>query len=46
VQAVALDVLVTDQEGRFVSGLKPGDFRVLEQGVPQELTSSGPAVHR
>ena len=38
VQAVALDVLVTDQEGRFVSGLKPGDFRVLEQGVPQELS--------
>jgi Ca-activated chloride channel family protein len=38
VQAVALDVLVTDREGRFVSGLKPNDFRVLEQGVPQELT--------
>ncbi len=37
-QAVALDVLVTDQEGRFVSGLRPDDFRVLEQGVPQELS--------
>ena len=37
VRAVALDVLVTDQEGRFVSGLRPDDFRVLEQGVPQEL---------
>jgi len=38
VRAVALDVLVTDQEGRFVSGLRPDDFRVLEQGVPQELS--------
>jgi Ca-activated chloride channel homolog len=38
VRAVALDVLVTDQQGRFVSGLTPDDFRVLEQGVPQELS--------
>jgi Ca-activated chloride channel family protein len=38
VQAVALDVLVTDQEGRFVPGLRPEDFRVLEEGVPQELS--------
>ena len=37
-RAVALDVLVTDGEGRFVSGLGPDDFRVLEQGVPQELS--------
>jgi Ca-activated chloride channel family protein len=42
VQAVALDVLVTDQEGRFVSGLRPDDFRVLEQGVPQELSLFSP----
>ena len=38
VRAVALDVLVTDREGRFVSGLGPDDFRVLEQGAPQELS--------
>ena len=38
VRAVALDVLVTDPEGGFVSGLRPDDFRVLEQGVPQELS--------
>jgi Ca-activated chloride channel family protein len=38
VQAVALDVLVTDHKGRFVRGLKPDDFRVLEMGVPQELS--------
>lgn len=38
VGAVALDVLVTDREGRFVPGLKADDFRVLDEGVPQELT--------
>ncbi len=38
VRAVALDVLVTDGKGRFVPGLKPDDFRVLELGVPQELS--------
>jgi Ca-activated chloride channel homolog len=37
VKAVALDVLVTDQKGGFVSGLTRDDFRVLEEGVPQEL---------
>ncbi len=35
---VALDVVVTDQKGRFVPRLTAGDFRVLEQGVPQELS--------
>jgi Ca-activated chloride channel family protein len=38
VRAVALDVLVTDRDGRFVSGLKADDFRVLEDGIAQELT--------
>ena len=38
VRAVALDVLVTDHKGRFVSGLKRDDFTVLESGVPQELS--------
>jgi Ca-activated chloride channel family protein len=38
VKVVALDVLVTDQEGRFVSGLRPDDFRVLEEGARQELS--------
>ena len=38
VSAVALDVVVTDARGRFVRGLSPDDFRVLEDGVPQELT--------
>lgn len=38
VNAVALDVVVTDQRGRFVKGLKREDFVVLEDGMPQELT--------
>jgi Ca-activated chloride channel family protein len=38
VNAVALDVVVTDQKGRFVKGLAEGDFLVLEDGIPQELS--------
>ncbi|MGD8895600.1 MAG: VWA domain-containing protein [Acidobacteriota bacterium] len=38
VRGVALDVVVTDQKGHLVSGLKEEDFRVLELGVPQKLS--------
>jgi VWFA-related protein len=38
VNAVALDVVVTDQKGRFIKGLEKDDFAVREDGVPQELT--------
>jgi Ca-activated chloride channel family protein len=38
VRAVALDVVVTDRKGRLVPGLKQDDFKVLELGVPQELS--------
>lgn len=37
VDAVALDVIVTEANGRFVSGLTEADFQVLEDGVPQKL---------
>jgi VWFA-related protein len=37
VDAVALDVVVTDRKGKFVKGLKAEDFLVLEEGAPQEL---------
>ena len=37
VNAVALDVVVTDTRGRFVRGLTEDDFLVLDEGVPQEL---------
>lgn len=38
VGAVALDVVVTDRKGRLVKDLAREDFRVLEVGVPQELS--------
>ena len=47
VSAVALDVVVTDARGRFVRGLTPDDFQILEDGSPQELalfTSEGTPV--
>lgn len=38
VNAVTLDVVVTDRKGKFVKNLKKDDFVVLEEGVPQPLT--------
>jgi VWFA-related protein len=39
---VNLDVLVTDQEGRVLSGLKRENFRVLDNGKPQMITHFEP----
>jgi VWFA-related protein len=39
VPSVNVDVLVTTREGGFVSGLRPDNFRILEDGVPQKVTS-------
>jgi VWFA-related protein len=36
-RAVLVDVMVTDQKGNPVKGLKQGDFRVLEQGKKQSI---------
>ena len=36
VDAVRVDVLVTDR-GRLVRGLRPADFEVLDNGVPQQV---------
>jgi Ca-activated chloride channel family protein len=36
---VVLNVTVTDAEARFISGLDRADFRVFEDGVPQEITT-------
>jgi len=38
VPLVNVDVLVTTKDGQFVPGLKQGNFRVLEDGVPQQVT--------
>lgn len=37
VNLVTLDVCVRDPAGRFVEGLRPEQFLVLENGAPQEL---------
>jgi VWFA-related protein len=36
---VILDVLVTDSAGNPVKGLKPSDFTITEDGVPQTLSA-------
>ena len=39
VTAVTTDVITRDRNGRFVSNLSKDDFTVLEDGVPQTITS-------
>ena len=38
VEAVSLGVAVSDDRGRFVSGLTADDFTVREDGVPQQIS--------
>ncbi len=38
VPLVNVDVMVTTKDGQFIPGLKEGNFRVLEDGVPQQVT--------
>ena len=39
VPLVNVDVLVTSKGGQFVPGLKKDNFRILEDGVPQQVTN-------
>ncbi len=39
VTAVSTDVITRDKDGRFVADLSKDDFTVLEDGVPQTVTS-------
>jgi VWFA-related protein len=41
VDYVEVDVIVTDQEGRFVRDLRQEDFEVFEDGRPQTVTGFG-----
>jgi Ca-activated chloride channel homolog len=41
VSAVSLEVSVLDNKGNFIPGLPRGNFRVLEDGVPQTINSFG-----
>jgi Ca-activated chloride channel family protein len=38
VATVQVDVAVLDKNGRFIPGIPRGNFRVLEDGVPQQIT--------
>ncbi len=39
VPLVDVDVMVTTKNGEFIPGLKKENFRVLEDGVPQQITN-------
>src|ERR1700732_4543833 len=36
---VVLSFQVTDRKGHYVNALTPNDFRILEDGIPQKLSS-------
>jgi Ca-activated chloride channel family protein len=39
---VNIDVMVTDDDGRVLTGLKRGNFRILDNGVPQDVVNFAP----
>ncbi|MGH9557879.1 MAG: VWA domain-containing protein [Bryobacteraceae bacterium] len=39
VDMVVLSFQVTDSKGRYVNGIKPSEFRILEDGIPQKLAT-------
>ena len=39
---VKVDVLVTDDDGRVLAGLKRGNFRVFDNGIPQPVVDFAP----
>jgi VWFA-related protein len=39
VDMVVLSFTVTDSKGRYVNGLKPSDFRILEDGITQKVNT-------
>jgi len=41
VTTVQLDVAVLDNKGHFIPGIPRGNFRVLEDNVPQQITTFG-----
>ena len=38
---VVVSVTVTDHNGNYVSGLKPNNFRLFEDGIPEHISSFG-----
>lgn len=41
VEMVQLNVAVTDKKGNYVTGLRPQDFSITEDGVPERLATFG-----
>ena len=41
---VNVNVMVTDEDGTVLSGLRKGNFRVLDNGVPQEIIDFSPTT--
>lgn len=39
VPVVSVDVVITDNNGNYMSGLRKENFRILEDGVPQTVTN-------
>jgi VWFA-related protein len=39
VPIVTVDAIVLSKDGQFIPGLKQDDFRVLEDGIPQQITN-------
>src|SRR5260221_14723841 len=39
VDMVVLSFTVTDSKGRYINNLKPGDFRILEDGIVQKIST-------
>ena len=41
VDMVQLNVAVTDNKGNYITGLRPSDFVIIEDGIPQKLATFG-----
>lgn len=39
VDMVVLSFTITDSKGRYVNGLKPSDFKITEDGIPQKIAT-------
>src|SRR5579884_3288483 len=39
VRVINVDVVVTDKKGNAITGLKPEDFELYENGVPKKITN-------
>jgi len=39
VDMVVLSFTVTDSKGKYINGLKPSDFRIMEDGILQKMNT-------